>query len=846
MNSRRDFLKTAALLAAGGSMAGALPAAIQKALAIDPPKGSTFLDAEHVVILMQENRSFDHAYGALRGVRGFNDPRAVSLPNGNPVWLQSNAAGDTYAPFHLDIAESKSTWMGSLPHSWTDQVDARHEGKHDGWLESKRLGAKESAHIPFTMGHYDRKDLPFYYALADAFTICDQNFCSSLTGTTPNRLYLWTGTIREQPTTESKANVRNEDVDYGREAKWTTFPERLEKAGISWRVYQNEISFPSGLDGDEDSWLSNFTDNPLEWFTQYNVRFSGFRHNQAARIRALESERTRLGGQPKPLTAEVEKQIQSIGQEIERIRKEMETWSEANFAKLPEHNQNLHRKCFTTNEGDPNYRQLKTLNYKDGNTERQMKVPKGDLFYQFRKDVQSGKLPTVSWLVAPANFSDHPGAPWYGAWYVSEALDILTQNPEVWRKTIFILCYDENDGIFDHVPPFVAPQPGRPETGLASAGIDLGAEYVGQAQEVPHQGAGRTGPIGLGYRVPLVIASPWSRGGYVCSQVFDHTSILQFLEKFLTQKTGRPVRETNISDWRRTVCGDLTAVFRPWNGEKVDLPKPVDHRPFLQSIHKAQFKPLPEGFKKLSAEEIAQTRKNPRQPWMPQQEKGVRPACPLPYELAAHGALSEDRKSFNISFAAGKTLFGERAAGAPFRVYAPVPTRPMDKADAPFEPGRCWDYAVSAGDKLTGSWPITTFEQGTYHLRVHGPNGFYREYRGTANDPAVEIKVALAPIESSSPAMLAINVVTRETDRPVTVLVDELSYGQTQHKVTLARSANGQASANLKLDLGNTHGWYDLRIRIEGAPQFEQRCAGRIENGRESISDPLMSGEAAT
>src|SRR5262249_11930283 len=153
-------------------------------------------------------------------------------------------------------------------------------------------------------------------------------------------------------------------------------------------------------------------------------------------------------------------------------------------------------------------------------------APKGDIFHQFRKDVQSGQLPTVSWLVAPENFSDHPSAPWYGAWYVSETLDILTQNPEVWKKTILILCYDENDGYFDHVPPFVAPHPTKPETGKVSPGIDLAVEHVWPAQEGLR---GHVGPIGLGYRVPLVIASPWTRGGYVCSQVFDHTSIVQFL-----------------------------------------------------------------------------------------------------------------------------------------------------------------------------------------------------------------------------------------------------------------------------------------------------------------------------
>src|SRR5947208_14859853 len=114
MHTRREFFTRTA-----GPLAG-LSGAIRRAAAIGPPAGSTVLDAEHVVILMQENRSFDHAFGTLRGVRGFDDPRAVTLPDGNPVWVQADAAGRRYAPFRLDIKESNATWMGSLPPGWTD------------------------------------------------------------------------------------------------------------------------------------------------------------------------------------------------------------------------------------------------------------------------------------------------------------------------------------------------------------------------------------------------------------------------------------------------------------------------------------------------------------------------------------------------------------------------------------------------------------------------------------------------------------------------------------------------------------------------------------------------------
>ena len=178
MLSRRDFLKRAAMLSGGLGALGTIPPSILKALDIAPADGTTFMDAEHVVILMQENRSFDHAFGTLRGVRGFEDPRAITLPGGNPVWLQTSHQGDTYAPFGLNIHDTKATWMGCLPHDRGSQVAAANKGKHDRWLKAKKSDTKAYADMPLTLGYYDRRDIPFYYAFADGFTVCDQHFCS--------------------------------------------------------------------------------------------------------------------------------------------------------------------------------------------------------------------------------------------------------------------------------------------------------------------------------------------------------------------------------------------------------------------------------------------------------------------------------------------------------------------------------------------------------------------------------------------------------------------------------------------------------------------------------------------
>jgi phospholipase C len=221
--------------------------------------------------------------------------------------------------------------------------------------------------------------------------------------------------------------------------------------------------------------------------------------------------------------------------------------------------------------------------------------------------------------------------------------------------------------------------------------------------------------------------------------VFDHTSTLQFLEKFLSHKTGKKVVEPNISNWRRTVCGDLSTTFRPYNGESIPNPEFVAREVFLEGIHKAQFKKLPSDYKLLTAEEIALINKNPHaSPYMPQQEKGIKPSSALPYQLYADGKLSADKKSFQIKFNASKQLFGDKALGSPFNVYAPGNYASFNNPEK-MEPLRTWAYALTAGDSLADAWPLHEFENGEYHLRVYGPNGFYREYKGNAADPLIDV-----------------------------------------------------------------------------------------------------------
>jgi phospholipase C len=472
----------------------------------------------------------------------------------------------------------------------------------------------------------------------------------------------------------------------------------------------------------------------------------------------------------------------------------------------------------------------------DGTVQRELKVPKGDIFHQFRQDVQSGNLPTVSWLAAPENFSDHPASAWYGAWYVSEALDILTQNPEVWKKTIFILTYDENDGYFDHVPPFVAHHPDKPDTGKASGDIDTSVEYVKLEQELQEEGLpkanARGGPIGLGYRVPLVIASPWSRGGYVCSEVFEHTSSLQFLEDFINKKYGKQIKEPNITAWRRMVSGNLTAAFRPYKGETITQPAFLQKDVFLESIHKAQFKQPPADFKKLSAEEITQVKTNLLAPGLlPQQEKGTRPANALRYELYAEGKLSDDKKIFSIELAAANNVFGAQAKGSPFNVYAANNFR---QQGIHFR-----SYAVAAGDKLSDNWAIADFDNGAYHLSVHGPNGFYRAFTGNAGDPSVDISCTYERNRLYNKLLTGNIILKVTTADPSMIEIKHNAYGYSIHN-TLAGVKHNELTQ--LMDLNKSFGWYDFTVKIKGNDAFERRFAGHVDSGKESMTDPAMGG----
>jgi phospholipase C len=320
----------------------------------------------------------------------------------------------------------------------------------------------------------------------------------------------------------------------------------------------------------------------------------------------------------------------------------------------------------------------------------------------------------------------------------------------------------------------------------------------------------------------------------VNSQLFEHTSVNLFLEKFLNAKkdneSGSKVQVENISPWRRAISGDLTSIFRRFDGGK-PAPLPfIERDPFVEGIHKAQFQPVPSDYRKLSGEEIASVTQNSA--LIPHQEKGTRPSCALPYELYVEAGLSGDGSTVEMLFRAGNKVFGERAMGAPFNVYA----RSAENL-------RSASYTVAAGDSLQESWPLDMFSDGdSYRIEVYGPNGFFREFIGGKDDPSLAVACEYQADAANSKRLtghIALRFANPES-KPYTVEIVDHAYGAKP----IQKTVSGKAVVILNTE--KSFGWYDFSVKVSGHANFERRYAGHVETGRPSTSDPLMGGVLTT
>lgn len=694
---RREFLKLLSTAAA----AAAFPAPISRALALPANnRTGTINDVEHVVFMMQENRSFDHYFGTLRGVRGFGDPRAVKLPTGKSVFHQPdpNNSDGYVLPFRPDAPHLGLQFLEDTPHGWTGTHAAWNGGAYDQWVPQKGTTS---------MAHLTRQDIPFHYALADAFTVCDAYHCSLLGPTDPNRYHMWTGWVGNDGSGGGPV-IDNAELGYG----WSTYPERLEQAGISWKIYQDA---GDGLDAADfwgwtgNAYIGNYGDNSLLYFFQYQNALEG----------SPLAEKGRTG---------------------------------TNILKS------------------------------------------GTLFDIFRNDVLNNQLPQVSWIVAPEAYTEHGNWPAnYGAWYVSQMLDALTGNPDLWSKTVFFYMFDENDGFFDHVVPPTPPR-SRAE-GLSTVGT-TNELFEGAPPNYPLSKF-PAGPYGLGVRVPMIVISPWSKGGWVDSEVFDHTSLIRFLER----RFG--VLEPNITPWRRAVVGDLASAFNfaSPNDALVQLPSTASYQPPEQNavagVRFPDYVPTP-----------------PPNQALPQQEPGTRPARALPYELHVDGEVN----------ASGVQLFLRNTgkAAAVFQV------RSGDGQAGP------WTYTVGARDEASDNLAATG---ASYDLSVSGPNGFLRTFLGSLGADSAKLIVKTSYDGASGGIAL---VIQNHGSSAETVSVFDGYSGKTQTRVL---PPNG--SATFVSPLEESFGWYDFSVKVGSDPGFLRQLAGHVETGRPSVTDPAIAARVA-
>jgi len=679
--NRRRFLQLA-----GGSVAATmLSDSIARALAIPANRATgTLQDVEHIVVLMQENRSFDHYFGVMRGVRGFGDPHPVTLPSGKPVWYQADGS-TVVLPFRPDVVPNLAlTFIEDLDHSWDGTHEMFNGGNWDQWIPAKTAT---------TMAHMQRSDLPFHYALADAFTVCDGYHCSMLGPTDPNRYYMWTGWDGNDGKGGGPV-IANDEIGYS----WQTYPELLQAAGISWKIYQD---IGDGLDEagawgwTSDPYIGNYGDNSLLYFLQYQNAAPGGPLYQAAR-----------------------------------------TGTDVNSS--------------------------------------------GGFFDILAADVAGGQLPSVSWIVAPESYTEHPAWPaGYGAWYTAGVLDALTSNPDVWSKTALLITFDENDGFFDHV---VGPYP-NVGTLAGQSTVPLDNELFGGIAGTPGGSDGVVGPYGTGVRVPLLVVSPWSAGGWVCSETFDHTSLIRFIEA----RFG--VREPNLTPWRRAVCGDLTSAF--------DFESVSDQVPALPST--ASYKPTGAGSPTYYPTP-------PASGSVPIQEPGVRPSRRLGYRV--HVAFDADPEQLNLAVKNHGSLGVQLQA------------RSLTVAGAPYS------YTIGAGDEIA----VTLTNPGAYDLSVHGPNGFFRHFAGT---PATVLRVEVDGDHDTGELRIWVTD-SGHHRRPVVVDVAD-AYGSAQQI-----ECNGAG----QITIGTRHsgGWYDVAMTTQSDAGFSYQLAGRLESSALLTSDPQFGG----
>jgi phospholipase C len=406
----------------------------------------------------------------------------------------------------------------------------------------------------------------------------------------------------------------------------------------------------------------------------------------------------------------------------------------------------------------------------------------------------------VSWIIAPTKFSEHATHhPSAGEAFTDKLLQVLQKHPETYATTAFILDYDEGGQFYDHA---WAPTPPMPGFGVSTAGVE--------GEVNPDVMTDFDAPVGMGFRVPMLIVSPWTRGNIVVSEVFDHTSVIQLVE----ERFG--VTCPVLSDWRRTAAGNLLSAF---DFEKPDYSWPelpdTSHY-YAQSIAQCRTLPPPE----VPAEQT-----------FPQQESGTRASRALPYQFSATDTslgVSPGGDAVEMGFELTNTGSG----GAPFML---LDTLNLDTR-APRQ------YTVGAGQSITETLtlPISDADltSAKYQVTLVGPNGFVRELGGDALDQACVGATASLTYDVAGGAVVV--DVANNAAGEVSVLVTDNAYNTGG---PYEEAVSSGAAYSKSVPTASSGNWYDLTVAVSsgGTSCLTRRYMGRMETGADTVSDPAMA-----
>ncbi|OAA57415.1 non-hemolytic phospholipase c [Niveomyces insectorum RCEF 264] len=412
---------------------------------------SSLAGIKHVVMIMMENRSFQHYFGTMAGVRGFADPN-VQMNGNRSVWYQDVTGltdkADYLLPYWLNYEQSeenynKSQCLCAGANNWIPTQQAMNNGLNNMWPKYA---------TPQSWGYFKRQDIAYHFALAESYTVGDMYHAAITSNTDPNRWYWQSGTINVpggKTPLGAGGVVLDDNQANGCVAtnldclplQWPAFAQYLDEAGIDWRSFQN-------------SW---------DWATN-----NGLFYFQAFQEAAVNSSLYQRG---------------------------------------------------LAFDGD---------NGLDA----------------FRAAAAAGTLPEVSWAFPPGSLQEHPpNTPQDGAWWINQIVDAAIHGKDK-DDTVILLNWDEGGGWGDAVLPIISPK-GTP----------------GEWFEDPYGQLGYTFS-GPGIRIPLIMISPYTRGGHVFTERGDHSSILLFLEQYLAARGYSNITaKAQMSDWRREHQSNLVNAF---------------------------------------------------------------------------------------------------------------------------------------------------------------------------------------------------------------------------------------------------------------------------------------------